>query len=214
MSAADDPSTGSSVQPKRRRRRSSAEVRELIGAAARDLFAKRGYAATTTLEVERRAGVSRGARLHHFPNKAALLSGAMQFLSDQLSESYTLVFAATPTRKQERQRIRAGLHDLFTIFQHPHYVAVLELSVAARTDAELREQLRVVSERSRQLALEAARKLFPALRPADAERLVETIRVAFLGLRMQEGVIADKRHTELVLSVLEDAIVQRIKQID
>ena len=200
------------------RRRTQAErrthTRRLLLEATLASLSELGYAATTTLEVERRAGVSRGARLHHFPNKAALLSGAMQFLCDQLSESYALVFAATPTRKQERQRIRVGLHDLFTIFQHPHYVAVLELSVAARTDAELRAQLRVVAERSRQLALEAARKLFPALRPADAERLVETIRVAFVGLRMQEGVIADKRHTELVLSVLEDAIVQRIKQIE
>ena|GEM_PF-1590312 len=173
-----------------------------------------GYSATTTLEVERRAGVSRGARLHHFPNKSALLIGAVDWLCDQLGEHYVPAFAASPTRKNERQRVRAGLHELYALFQHPHYVAVLELSVAARTDAMLRDQLRSVAERSRSFALDAARKLFPALRPSDAERLVETIRVAFVGLRMQEGVTADKRHTELVLQVLEDAIVQRIKQID
>jgi hypothetical protein len=56
--------------------------------------------------------------------------------------------------------------------------------------------------------------LFPVLRGAEAERLIETIRVAFVGLRMQEGLTADKRHSELVLSVLEDAIVRRIKQVD
>jgi AcrR family transcriptional regulator len=201
-----------------RARRTQAErrthTRRLLLEATLACLSERGYGGTTTLEVERRAGVSRGARLHHFPNKAALLAGAMDWLCDQLGEHYLLAFAPTPTRKSERQRVRAGLHELFAIFQHPHYAAMLELSVAARTDAELRAQLRSVSERSRNLALEAARKLFPALRPSDAERLVETIRVAFLGLLMQEGVTADKRHTELVLSVLEDAIVARIKQID
>jgi AcrR family transcriptional regulator len=206
------------VATQTRTRRTQAERRthtqRLLLEATLASLSELGYASTTTLEVERRAGVSRGARLHHFPNKAALLSAALAWLSEQLSERYAPAFAASPTRKQERQRIRAGLHELYTIFQHPHYVAVLELSVAARIDVELRVQLRSVAERSRNLALDAAKKLFPALRPSDAERLVETIRVAFVGLRMQEDVTADKRHTELVLSVLEDAIVQRIKQID
>lgn len=206
------------VATQARARRTQAErrthTRRVLLEATLASLSELGYAGTTTLEVERRAGVSRGARLHHFPNKAALLVGAVDWLCDQLSERYLPAFAASPTRKHERQRVRAGLHELFAMFQHPHYVAVLELSVAARTDRELREQLRRVAERSRMLALEAARKLFPALRPSDAERLVETIRVAFVGLRMQEGVTADKRHSELVLSVLEDAIVQRIKQID
>jgi AcrR family transcriptional regulator len=206
------------VATQTRARRTQAErrthTRRLLLEATLASLSELGYSGTTTLEVERRAGVSRGARLHHFPNKAALLVGAVDWLCDQLSERYLPAFGPSPTRKHERQRVRAGLHELFTMFQHPHYVAVLELSVAARTDDELRAQLRGVAERSRSFALEAARKLFPVLRPSDAERLVETIRVAFVGLRMQEGVTADKRHTELVLTVLEDAIVQRIKQVD
>lgn len=206
------------AQTQPRARRTQAErrthTRQALLEATLASLGELGYAGTTTLEVERRAGVSRGARLHHFPNKAALLAAAVDWLCDQLSERFLPAFAPSPSRKHERQRVRAGLHELFAIFQHPHFVAVLELSVAARTDAELRAQLRSVSERSRVLALEAARKLFPWLRSGDAERLIETIRVAFLGLRMQEGVTADKRHTELVLSVLEDAIVQRIKQFD
>ena len=70
--------------------------------------------------------------------------------------------------------------------------------------AEVRQELRGVSEHSRHLAIEAAARLFPALRSVDAMRLVETIRVAFVGLRMQDGVTADKRHSEMVLSVLEE----------
>lgn len=208
----------SAQPPVRRSRRTQLErrtqTRRALLEATLACLSERGYAATTTLEVERRAGVSRGARLHHFPSKAALLRGAMQLLEAQLSERYAAAFAANPTRKHERQRIRAGLHELFAIFAHPHYAAVLELSVAARTDPEVREPLQWVADRNRQLALQAATKLFPTLRPADAEQLIETVRAAFLGLRLQEGVSADKRHTELVLSVLEDAMVARIKQVD
>jgi AcrR family transcriptional regulator len=206
------------VATQQRARRTQAErrthTRGLLLEATLASLCELGYAATTTLEVERRAGVSRGARVHHFPNKASLLRGAMDHLCDELSQHYATAFAAKPTRKHERQRVRAGLHELYAMFAHPHYAAVLELSVAARTDPEVREHLRTVAERSRQLAIDAAGKVFPVLRGADAERLIETIRVAFVGLRMQDGLTADKRHTELVLSVLEDSIVQRIKQMD
>jgi len=41
--------------------------------AARALFAERGYAATTTADVARHAGVSEGIVFHHFGSKAELL---------------------------------------------------------------------------------------------------------------------------------------------
>jgi len=39
-----------------------------------------GYARTTTPEIARRAGLSRGAQLHHFPTKAELVTGAIEHL--------------------------------------------------------------------------------------------------------------------------------------
>jgi AcrR family transcriptional regulator len=43
-------------------------------AAARRLFGERGYAATTTADVARRAGVSEGILFHHFGSKDGLLA--------------------------------------------------------------------------------------------------------------------------------------------
>lgn len=46
--------------------------------AARELFAARGYEATSTEEIVRSMGVSRGALYHHFRNKAALFEAVYQ----------------------------------------------------------------------------------------------------------------------------------------
>src|SRR3712207_8939771 len=45
--------------------------------AAVECLADLGYAATTTIDVARRAGVSRGAQQHHFRTKAELMAAAI-----------------------------------------------------------------------------------------------------------------------------------------
>ena len=55
------------------RRREPERKRARLLAAARRLFAERGYAATTTAQLARAAGVAEGTVFHHFPSKRALL---------------------------------------------------------------------------------------------------------------------------------------------
>ncbi|MGC9539725.1 helix-turn-helix domain-containing protein, partial [Streptomyces sp. UG1] len=50
----------------RRNEQREATRAQIVDAAVQSLI-EVGVAATTTLEVQRRAGVSRGALLHHFP---------------------------------------------------------------------------------------------------------------------------------------------------
>ncbi|HEX4355023.1 MAG TPA: TetR family transcriptional regulator, partial [Polyangiales bacterium] len=131
------------LEPARRRtqaERRSSTRRALLDATI-DSLIELGSRGTTTLEVERRAGVSRGARLHHFPNKAALLAEAVDHLYEQLSNHYEEAFGGPRRRGTERQRLRAGLRMLWRIYQRPHYTAVLELVASARTDGELRDAL-------------------------------------------------------------------------
>ncbi|HWL49839.1 MAG TPA: helix-turn-helix domain-containing protein, partial [Acidimicrobiia bacterium] len=42
-----------------------------------------GWAGTTTTVVSERAGVSRGAQLHHFPSKQDLVVAAVEHLSER-----------------------------------------------------------------------------------------------------------------------------------
>jgi AcrR family transcriptional regulator len=197
------------------RRRTQAErrtgTRRALLESTIECLVELGSRGTTTLEVERRAGVSRGARIHHFTNKAALLAGAVDHLYEQISSHYAEAFGAADARRSQRQRLRAGLNLLWNIYQRPHYTAVLELNSAARTDLELQQALRAVADRHRALAMQAAADFFPSIDHARAEMLVETIHVAFVGLRTQQGVTAHPRQAELVLSALEDLVALHLE---
>jgi AcrR family transcriptional regulator len=172
---------------------------------------EQGYRGTTTLAVERRAGVSRGARIHHFPNKATLLADVADHLYEQLSDFYDEAFGG-PYRRLESDldRLRHGLRDLWAIYQRPHFTAVLELNMAARTDPELQERLLSVAQRHRQLALDAAKKHFPVLAEDQSRTLIELIHASFVGMRLQMGVTADPECIEIVLAALEDSAATQL----
>src|SRR5688572_25187232 len=67
--------------PRTQQQRRDETRRALLDAAVESLI-EVGFARTTTLEVQRRADVSRGALLHHFPSKAELLVAAIAHLAE------------------------------------------------------------------------------------------------------------------------------------
>lgn len=168
-----------------------------------------GYHGATTLEVERRAGVSRGARIHHFPTKASLLAAAADHLYDQVSSSYEAAFGGSDSDASDAQRVRAGLHSLWALFCGREYSAVVELTVAARTDDELRACLQQVGLRHRELALQAASRLF-ALPAEVAFPIIEACHAAMMGLLLRRNVQGDDGAAELVIAMLEDLIIPRL----
>jgi AcrR family transcriptional regulator len=72
----------------RDRRAERGEVtRAALLRAARELFADRGYAAVGTSEVVERAGVTRGALYHHFPDKKDLFRAVYEQVEQEVAES-------------------------------------------------------------------------------------------------------------------------------
>jgi AcrR family transcriptional regulator len=99
-----------------------------------ELLVERGFAGTTTTLVSERAGVSRGAQLHHFPAKNDLVLAAVEHLTRVRGEELA---AAANRLPSGRPRIRAVLGMLADHFTSPVFTAALELWVAARTDPDL-----------------------------------------------------------------------------
>jgi AcrR family transcriptional regulator len=133
--------------PTRQRERSMATRRRLLDATV-DCLVERGWTGTTTTEVCARAGVSRGAQLHHYPTKADLVAAAVGHLAERRGAELRVEAAARAGRAEGvAERVARTLDLLAGAFTGPGYAAALELWVAARTDPELRAALLPVEAR-------------------------------------------------------------------
>ena len=115
--------------------RSRATRQRLLDATV-DCLIGYGWAGTTTTLVAQRSGVSRGAQLHHYPTKAALVLAAVEHLARRRAEEIRAEAATLPVRRLDR-----AVDLLAAAFTGPLYQAALEVWVAARTDPLLREAL-------------------------------------------------------------------------
>jgi AcrR family transcriptional regulator len=127
------------AEPARRREEQRLATRQRILRAAVESFQALGYAATTTLEVQRRAGVSRGALLHHFPTRPQLVAAAIAELVrlNDIASREALAEAAADLDPIDRAR-----RALRSMISRPAFGVEMELWMAARSDGELRAHLR------------------------------------------------------------------------
>ncbi|GLY25435.1 TetR family transcriptional regulator [Micromonospora sp. NBRC 101691] len=103
-----------------------------------DCLVEHGWSGTTTTVVATRAGVSRGAQLHHYPTRAALVTAAVVHLAERRAAELRTEAEALPAGPRRLDRV---IDMLAAAFTGPLFVAALELWVAARTDPELRAAL-------------------------------------------------------------------------
>ena len=128
-------------QPSRTRRTQeerSAETRARLLDATVESLIEVGYAHTTTTAVCARAGLSRGAQLHHFPTKSELVIAAVAHLTMRRAKE---VREEGNLLADIEDRTEAALELIWTSFSGPLFYAALELWVAARTDTELHKNL-------------------------------------------------------------------------
>lgn len=137
------------VQTRRQQERSAATRAALLDATVACLV-ELGYTGTTSAAVAERAGLSRGAQLHHFGTRDQLVVAAVEHLAqkrlrsvrDQLAQ-LALPHAAHTNQQQPPHDSgqESALRLLAEALSGPLYAATLELWVAARSHPDLRHQL-------------------------------------------------------------------------
>src|SRR4051794_9115521 len=170
----------SQTPPRRNQAQRSAATRAALLDATLECLVQDGYANTTTARVAERAGLSRGAHLHHFQTRDALVAAAADHLTRRRGER---LLAAADDLPEGADRVGQGLDLLWSSYNNPLYQATLDLWTHGRTDTELRAHLIPIERRLDRQTIELSRRLFPdaAQRP-DFERLVELALATIRGL--------------------------------
>lgn len=135
--------SGQPQTPRRTRAEQREETRARLLDVAVQALIEEGVARTTTIEVQKRAGASRGALLHHFPTHAALLSATVARLVHMNEAAVWREAEALAGLEDPVERI---ILTLANAYAHPSFAAELELWAVARTDDQLRDALRAAEQ--------------------------------------------------------------------
>ncbi len=119
------------ASPTRTQTERSAAMRARLVDAAIASLVEQGYAHTTSVEICRRAGVTRGALQHHFPSVSALFVEVLEALYRETDGADDEPVASLA------DLVRRGLDRV----RQPRFKAVIEIWLAARNDPAFAEEV-------------------------------------------------------------------------
>lgn len=181
-------------------------MRQRLLEATVECLVEHGWSGTSTTLISERAGVSRGAQLHHFPTKQDLVFAAVEHLTELRG---TELARAAEELPQGPHRVRAVLAMLADHFTSPVFTAALELWVAARTDPALHAQVVPLEQRVGRNTHRLTVELLGADedRPGDRELVQSTLDLV-RGLGLANTISDDRARRQRILDHWA-AIVER-----
>jgi len=129
--------------PRRSQETRSRTTRDRLLQATIDVLMECGYARLTTAQVDAKAGVSSGARVHHYPTKTDLVIAATRMAYQRATELGQMRAQAA---RKAAEPIRHFIEDCRSIYFDWPFLSAVEVVVAARTDAELMAKIEPVLE--------------------------------------------------------------------
>ena len=179
-------------------------TRSKILNAAVECLIECGVAETTTLAVQHRADVSRGALLHHFPTHAVLLAASVAELvrRNERAVSQSRELGAGPA-----DTLELAVEALAFAARQPAYLAELELWAVARTDTALRQAL-MTAERGARRDLERVYfQLFGKWTDSEGYDDVIALTLHFIrGLAISENIRNSARQRERLVTTWANAM--------
>jgi len=191
------------------RRREPAEKRARLLDAARRLFAERGYAATTTAELARAAGMAEGTVFHHFGSKEALLAAVAADYGRGIAET---MFAGAPPGSVEP----VAEPMLRRAFAYVREQGALSRLLALAPDPTSWGAVRTASRREIVSALAASFAAWSgrgAFRPLDpqlaADLLFALVEAALTGCFVHEDGSREEQWLRETVACVEGALLAR-----
>jgi AcrR family transcriptional regulator len=183
-----------------RRRRGAATRVHILDAAVRCIV-EYGYGALTTTMIANAAQVSRGAMLHHFPSKDAVLGETIRYLSERRLKVFEKMIDAIP---RDNHRVHNSIELFWSQVGHPYFIAFFELAVAARTDKALNAAVTPCLQALDARGLELAQSLFSEV---DHDRLV-------LGITLSRAVLEylTQQHSQQKSDASDRRQIEYLKQ--
>jgi len=135
------------LPPKAKRRTQeerSTETRRRLLQATIDLLVERGYPRLTVADIARRAGVSNGARVHHFPTKEDLVVAANEQL---YGDAVALGTQRAAHVRDSKNPVGDCFDDLISLYFGRFFLGSLDSVFAARTDKRLARRIHPVVAR-------------------------------------------------------------------
>lgn len=159
-----------------------------------------GYARTTTTDIANRAGVSRGAQLHHFPTKAGLVTTAVEHLFQRRTQEFRDAFGNLPPGAD---RVHHAVDLLWSMVSGPTFYAWLELVVAARTDPELKRSVTPMAQRFFETVRATFNELFPERGGPYAEQAPTFAFGLMQGLALEQMMLKDDQRVARILELVK-----------
>ena len=147
----------------------SAETTEALLDATIEAIAELGYHGATTAEICARAGVTHGALFHHFETRIDLVLAALARMTEQRIANYVEFAAQVHAAGKPIELLRM----VWQLARDQVAVVWAELTIAARTDPELRARVQPALD-ARWALIRSAAEAFPALavmEPAGPRRV-------------------------------------------
>lgn len=184
-------------KPRRTQEERTATTRMALIDATIAAIGEWGYAGASTTLIAQTAGVSRGAMLHHFATRAALMADVVRHVFDHEMAKY------------EDIRVRTGLGDhlydwprlLWAVLGRPSGMAVLEILQATRSDPELAALVVPMQETVERSALAVMRSAFGG-DEAQALAIMRLMVWSVRGLSIAERYLPHRAETEDAIALL------------
>lgn len=183
-----------------------AATRAKIMEAAVRCLAEFGYAATSTPLVARLAKVSRGSLLHQFPTKVDLILGVAEYASRARGAAVRDNLSPYPDGPD---RFLHGVDAVWASLQEPAAIALMEITIATRSDPELAARYPVFADDLDAALHRSRRRMAENLgvpeRTAEIDVLAHLTRAALHGLAMELVFIGRPTRDALkVVALLKD----------